>query len=134
MPTRTIISLFTLTTLLVSPIRLIAADGDKKKAEETYKKLLADDTTRFVGVRGLMNQKLAEGDTDKALKLAERAFDCDNFSFRLNLVGSTRKTYFGCVDSNGTRRPNHDGNRKRFSVPEVDGFAGLSRMVAVQLC
>lgn len=48
--------------------------GDSRKAEEVYKRLLQNDTTRFVGVRGLMKQKLAKGDTDTALKLAERAF------------------------------------------------------------
>ena len=48
--------------------------GDKKKAAETYKKLIADDATRFVGVRGIMKQKLAEGDTETARKLAEKAF------------------------------------------------------------
>ncbi len=48
--------------------------GDTKKAEEVYKKLLDDDRTRFVGVRGLMKQKLAQGDTDTALKLADKAF------------------------------------------------------------
>lgn len=48
--------------------------GDKKKAEEVYKRLLLDDKTRFVGVRGIMKQKLASGDTDTALLLAEKAF------------------------------------------------------------
>ena len=48
--------------------------GDRKKAEETYKKLLADSKTRFVGVRGIMKQKLSEGDTDIALELAKKAF------------------------------------------------------------
>ncbi|MDG1375572.1 MAG: heme biosynthesis HemY N-terminal domain-containing protein [Yoonia sp.] len=48
--------------------------GDTRKAEETYKKLLNDDKTRFVGVRGILKQKLAEGDTETALKLAEKAF------------------------------------------------------------
>ncbi|MEO1640338.1 MAG: heme biosynthesis HemY N-terminal domain-containing protein [Pseudomonadota bacterium] len=48
--------------------------GDRKKAEETYKKLLTDDKTRFVGVRGIMKQKLADGDTDTALALAQKAF------------------------------------------------------------
>jgi HemY protein len=48
--------------------------GDRAKAEEVYKRLLADDRTRFVGVRGIMKQKLAEGDTAMALKLAEKAF------------------------------------------------------------
>ncbi|MEP5155150.1 heme biosynthesis HemY N-terminal domain-containing protein [Planktotalea sp.] len=48
--------------------------GDRRKAEETYKKLVKDEATRFVGVRGIMKQKLADGDTDTALQLAERAF------------------------------------------------------------
>lgn len=48
--------------------------GDRRKAEEVYKRLLADDTTRFVGVRGLMKQKLDAGQTDVAMKLAKTAF------------------------------------------------------------
>lgn len=47
--------------------------GDKARATETYKALVLDDRTRFVGVRGLMKQKLDEGDTDTAMKLAEKA-------------------------------------------------------------
>lgn len=47
--------------------------GDAAKATETYKKLIADDSTRFVGVRGIMKQKLAAGETDTARKLAEKA-------------------------------------------------------------
>jgi HemY protein len=48
--------------------------GDSRKATEVYKRLLGDDRTRFVGVRGLMKQKIAEGDSETALKLAEKAF------------------------------------------------------------
>lgn len=48
--------------------------GDRRKAEMTYKKLLADDRTRFVGIRGILKQKLADGDTETALKLAQKAF------------------------------------------------------------
>jgi HemY protein len=48
--------------------------GDTKKALKYYKSLLENDRTRFVGVRGLMKQKLADGDTDTAMKLAEKAF------------------------------------------------------------
>ncbi|MEM6636813.1 MAG: heme biosynthesis HemY N-terminal domain-containing protein [Pseudomonadota bacterium] len=48
--------------------------GDTKKAQEAYKRLLTDDRTRFVGIRGIMKQKLVECDEDTALKLAERAF------------------------------------------------------------
>ncbi|MDR7124527.1 heme biosynthesis HemY N-terminal domain-containing protein [Pseudotabrizicola sp. 4114] len=61
-----------LTNLLMA--QSAEAAGDTKRAAEAYKRLLADDKTRFVGVRGLMKQKLAEGDTDTALKLAEKAF------------------------------------------------------------
>ncbi len=49
--------------------------GDTRKATETYKALIRDDRTRFVGVRGIMKQKLAEGDSDTARKLAEKAFE-----------------------------------------------------------
>lgn len=48
--------------------------GDRKKAEAVYMQLLTDDRTRFVGARGLLKQKLADGDTDVAMKLAEKAF------------------------------------------------------------
>ncbi len=48
--------------------------GDTKRATAVYKQLLQDDRTRFVGVRGLMKQKLAEGDSATALKLAQKAF------------------------------------------------------------
>jgi HemY protein len=47
--------------------------GDGKLATDTYKAMVTDDRTRFVGVRGLMKQKLEAGDTDTAMKLAERA-------------------------------------------------------------
>ena len=61
-----------LTNLLTAQAAEMA--GDTRKATETYKKLITHDATRFVGVRGIMKQKLAEGDTDTARKLAEKAF------------------------------------------------------------
>lgn len=61
-----------LTTLLVA--QAAHAAGDTRKATEAFKALLADPASRFVGVRGLLAQKLADGDTDTALKLAEKAF------------------------------------------------------------
>jgi HemY protein len=61
-----------LTNLLTAQAAELA--GDRRKAEETYRKLVEDEQTRFVGVRGIMKQKLAAGDTETALKLAERAF------------------------------------------------------------
>jgi HemY protein len=48
--------------------------GDRKKAETVYKRLLQDERTRFVGIRGIMKQKLEAGDTETAMKLAEKAF------------------------------------------------------------
>ena len=61
---------------LTNLIRAQAAEmsGDRTQAANAYKLLLDDDRTRFVGVRGLLKQKLAEGDTETALKLAEKAF------------------------------------------------------------
>ncbi|WP_136636058.1 heme biosynthesis protein HemY [Pseudooceanicola onchidii] len=61
-----------LTTLLTAQ----AAEqvGDRAKAEDAYRKLLSNDKTRFVGVRGIMQKKLAEGDTETAFALAEKAF------------------------------------------------------------
>lgn len=50
------------------------AAGDTAKAADAYRQLLADDRTRFVGIRGLMRQKLQDGDTATALKLAEKAY------------------------------------------------------------
>lgn len=47
--------------------------GDRKKAEEVYRRLLENEKTRFVGVRGIMRQKLEDGDTVTAQKLAEKA-------------------------------------------------------------
>ncbi|QBX33748.1 heme biosynthesis protein HemY [Paracoccus liaowanqingii] len=48
--------------------------GDRTRAIEIYRDLLSDDRTRFVGIRGLMRQKLAEGETHKALLLAQKAY------------------------------------------------------------
>ena len=61
-----------LTTLLIAQAAEMA--GDTKRATAAYKTLLGDHGTRFVGIRGLMKQKLVEGDTATALKLAEKAF------------------------------------------------------------
>lgn len=61
-----------LTTLLVA--QAAEAAGDHIRATEAYKTLLQDDATRFVGIRGLLQRKLAEGNREVALKLAEKAF------------------------------------------------------------
>jgi HemY protein len=62
-----------LTTLIAAQAAQMA--GDRDKAEEAFKRLLQDDRTRFVGIRGLMHQRLAAGDDETALKLAQKAFD-----------------------------------------------------------
>lgn len=61
-----------ITNLLTAQAAEIA--GDKKRANTTYRKLLEDDRTRFVGIRGLMKQKLDEGDTRAAMLLAQKAY------------------------------------------------------------
>jgi len=62
-----------LTTLLVA--QAAEAAGDTRRATEAYKELLSSDTTRFVAIRGLMKQKLTEGDTETAQKLAIKALE-----------------------------------------------------------
>ncbi|WP_313135885.1 heme biosynthesis protein HemY [Paracoccus jeotgali] len=59
--------------------RLLAAQaaetaGDDQRAEAVYREMLVDDRTRFVGVRGLMRQRLDRGDTQAALQLAQQAY------------------------------------------------------------
>ena len=46
--------------------------GDRDLATKTLKEMVTDDRTRFVGVRGLVKQKLDAGDTETAMKLAEK--------------------------------------------------------------
>lgn len=60
------------TTILVA--QAAEAVGDSQRATDAYKALLTDERTRFVGIRGLLMQKAAAGDTETALKLAEKAF------------------------------------------------------------
>lgn len=48
--------------------------GDRTKAQDVYKRLLSNDRTRFVGIRGLLQQKLDDGDSEVALELARKAF------------------------------------------------------------
>lgn len=62
-----------LTTLLVA--QAAEAAGDTGRATEAYKELLGSETTRFVAIRGLLRQKLAEGDTETAAKLAAKALE-----------------------------------------------------------
>lgn len=61
----------TLTNLLVA--QSAQTKGNAALAEEYYKRLLDDEKTRFVGVKGLVQQKLASGDDETARKLAETA-------------------------------------------------------------
>jgi HemY protein len=60
-----------LTNLIVA--QAAVANGDRQTAKATYKKLLKDPKTRFVGTYGLLQQHLQNGDTELALKLAEHA-------------------------------------------------------------
>ncbi|WP_425092303.1 heme biosynthesis protein HemY [Tropicimonas sp. S265A] len=61
-----------LTNLLMA--QAAESSGDKQKASEVYKSMLTEDQTKFIGVRGLLSQKLDEGDTATAYALAQKAF------------------------------------------------------------
>ncbi len=62
-----------LTTILTA--QAATAAGDTRRATAAYKALLANPKSRFIGIRGLIDQKLAEGDRETALKLAQKAFE-----------------------------------------------------------
>jgi HemY protein len=88
-----------LTNLLVAQAAEVA--GDTKRAGEAYKALLADPRSRFIGIRGLLRQKLAEGDMDTALKLAEKAFEMKPRNAELQEI--LLKLQSGAADWKGAR-------------------------------
>ncbi|MDE2913978.1 MAG: heme biosynthesis protein HemY [Paracoccaceae bacterium] len=47
--------------------------GDRGRAARYYKRLLGSRATRVIGIRGLMRQRLEDGDPETALRLAEKA-------------------------------------------------------------
>jgi len=61
-----------LTTLISA--QAAEMQGDNARALDYYKRLLPDKRTKFAGVRGALRQKIAMGDKDLALKLAEKGF------------------------------------------------------------
>jgi HemY protein len=120
-----------LTNLLTAQAAEMA--GDSRKAEETYKKLVKDEATRFVGVRGIMKQKLAVGDTDTALQLAERAFalkpkheETQDILLKLQAQGSdwagARKTLAAKLKSGSLPR---DVHKRREAVLALSQAAGI---------
>jgi HemY protein len=120
-----------LTNLLTAQAAEMA--GDSRKAEETYKKLVKDEATRFVGVRVIMKQKLAVGDTDTALQLAERAFalkpkheETQDILLKLQAQGSdwagARKTLAAKLKSGSLPR---DVHKRREAVLALSQAAGI---------
>jgi len=63
-------------TALTQVVQAQAAEltGDQTTAQTIYRALLNDDATQFIGLRGMLKQKLAEGDAEAALPLAKQAF------------------------------------------------------------
>ncbi len=119
-----------LTNLLTAQAAEMA--GDHRKAEETYKKLVKDEATRFVGVRGIMKQKLAEGDTDTALQLAERAFalkpkheETQDILLKLQAQGSdwagARKTLAAKLKSGTLPRDVHKRREAVLALSQAEG-------------
>lgn len=62
-----------MTNLLVA--QAAEMKGNQALAIESYKALLTDNRSRFVGVQGLMRAKLGEGDKDNARALAAKALE-----------------------------------------------------------
>ena len=69
------------TLRIESPLRLLLAaqaaqlDGDEIAAGESFRAMLADPESEFLGLRGLLVQALRKGDKVTALTLARRAFE-----------------------------------------------------------
>ena len=123
------------------------AVGNRERADELYKEMVKDEKTRFVGIRGLMKQRLEAGETDIALKLAEKAFQLrprnvpvldtlfDLQSAKADWAGA-RRTLDAKVRSNSLPR---DVGKRRDAVLSVaearaalaDGDAARARDVAV---
>lgn len=61
-----------LTRLLIA--QSARAAGQAEVAKDYYKRLASDPGTSYVGVKGLLEQALKEGDKKRALKLADHAF------------------------------------------------------------
>ena len=49
--------------------------GNRLQAKDYYRKLLDNDRSRFVGIKGLVQHKLEEGDRETAGKLAQKALE-----------------------------------------------------------
>jgi HemY protein len=49
--------------------------GDTRRARRYYKAMASEEDTAFIGLKGLLGQALKDGERDKALRLAERAFE-----------------------------------------------------------
>lgn len=62
-----------MTNLLVA--QAAEMKGNQPLAIERYKLLLEDNRSRFVAVQGLIRAKIAQGETDKARALAQKALD-----------------------------------------------------------
>ncbi|MCC5957297.1 MAG: heme biosynthesis protein HemY [Natronohydrobacter sp.] len=62
-----------MTNLLVA--QAAEMTGNQALAVDRYKALLDDNRSRFVAVQGLIRAKLAQGETDKARALAQKALD-----------------------------------------------------------
>lgn len=90
----------TLANLLIA--QAAQSTGNTGMAQDYYKRLVTDERARFVGVQGLLAQRLAAGETDTARALAEKALELNPAH------GPTHDLLFGlqtrAADWSGARR------------------------------
>lgn len=109
-------------------------NGNADQAAVIYKEMLTDDRTRFVAVQGLLRQKLANGDTATALKLAEKAFALQprhvptldtlfDLQTRAEDWGGARRTLSAKVRA--ASLPKDVGNRREAVLSLADARAAL---------
>ena len=75
-----------LTGLLIA--QAADASGDRERAARAYRTLALDKRTRLAGLTGMLRHTLSDGDTDTALKIAEKMFALNsaNVDLQDNLI------------------------------------------------
>ncbi|SDW20826.1 heme biosynthesis protein HemY [Roseicitreum antarcticum] len=121
-----------LTNLLIA--QAAELKGNREKAKEYYKLLVSDDRTRFVGIQGLMRQKLEDGDRDTAMKLAQKALSLKPGDVAMQDM--LLKLQHDCTDWSGARHTlltkTKHGNLPKDVYKRRDAVLALQQSIAAE--
>lgn len=121
-----------LTNLLIA--QAAELKGNREKAKEYYKLLLTDDRTRFVGIQGLIRQKLEDGDRETAMKLAQKALSLKPGD--VTMQDMLLKLQYDCADWSGARHTlltkTRNGNLPKDVYKRRDAVLALQQSIAAE--